>query len=84
MGSENAHGRVQNAKNGFGFDFLELYHKDGYEFLNHIVRVAGDETGFHLLMWTPKSSQCSKVGLLSPDYTALYPATTAVSASVPT
>jgi hypothetical protein len=28
----------------FGFDFLELYRKDGYEFLNHIARVAGDET----------------------------------------
>jgi hypothetical protein len=23
--------------------FLELYHKDGDEFLNHIVRLAGDE-----------------------------------------
>jgi hypothetical protein len=25
-------------------DFLERYHKDGVEFLNHIVRVTGDET----------------------------------------
>jgi hypothetical protein len=24
--------------------FLERYHKDGYEFLSHIVRVTGDET----------------------------------------
>jgi hypothetical protein len=24
--------------------FLERYHKDGNEFLNHIVRVTGDET----------------------------------------
>jgi hypothetical protein len=24
--------------------FLERYHKDGDEFLNHIVRVTGDET----------------------------------------
>jgi hypothetical protein len=24
--------------------FLELYHKDGDEFLNHIIRVTGDET----------------------------------------
>jgi hypothetical protein len=44
MGSENAHGRVQNAENGFRFDVLELYHKDGYEVLIHIVQVAGDET----------------------------------------
>jgi hypothetical protein len=24
--------------------FLELYHKDGHEFLNRIVQVTGDET----------------------------------------
>jgi hypothetical protein len=35
---------VQNTENGFGFDFLERYHKDGDEFLNHIVRLTGDET----------------------------------------
>jgi hypothetical protein len=28
----------------FGFDFLERCHRDGDEFLNHIVRVIGDET----------------------------------------
>jgi hypothetical protein len=44
MGSENAHGCVQNAGNGLGFDFLERCHKDGDEILNHIVRVTGDET----------------------------------------
>jgi hypothetical protein len=44
MGSENLHGCAQNAENGFGFGFLERYHKDGGEFLNHIVRVTGDET----------------------------------------
>jgi hypothetical protein len=45
MGSENAHGCAQNAENGFNFDFfLERCHKDGDEFLNHIVRVTGDET----------------------------------------
>jgi hypothetical protein len=45
MGSENAHGCAQNAENGFGFDFfLERYHKDGDEFLNHIVQVTEDET----------------------------------------
>jgi hypothetical protein len=44
MGSENSHGCAQNAENGFGFDFLERYHKDGDEFHSHIVRVTGDET----------------------------------------
>jgi alpha-amylase/alpha-mannosidase (GH57 family) len=44
MVSENAHGCALKAKNGFGFHFLERYYKDGYEFLNHIVRVTGDET----------------------------------------
>jgi hypothetical protein len=44
MGSENAHGCTQNAKNGFGFDFLERYHKDGHKFLSHILGVTGDET----------------------------------------
>jgi hypothetical protein len=43
MGSKNAHGCVQKAKNGVGFDFfLERYHKDGNEFLSHII--TGDET----------------------------------------
>jgi hypothetical protein len=44
MGSENAHVCAQNAGNGFGFEFLERYHKEGDEFLNHIVRVISDET----------------------------------------
>jgi hypothetical protein len=44
VGSENAHGRVQNAENGFGFEFLERYHKDGDEFLKNIARVTDDET----------------------------------------
>jgi hypothetical protein len=43
MGSENAHASAQNAENGFGFDFLEWYHKDGNEILSHTVRVTGDE-----------------------------------------
>jgi hypothetical protein len=43
-GSENAHGCAQNAENGFRFDFLKRYDKDGDEFLNHIVRVTGEET----------------------------------------
>jgi hypothetical protein len=41
---ENAHKCTPNAKNGFSFEFLERYHKDGYEFLNHIIRVTGEET----------------------------------------
>jgi hypothetical protein len=45
MGSENAHGWIQNTENGLGFVFvLERYHKDGYEFFNHIVRVIDDDT----------------------------------------
>jgi hypothetical protein len=47
MGSENAHGWAQNAQKDFNFDFLERYHKNGDEFLSHIVRVTGDET------WVP-------------------------------
>jgi DNA gyrase/topoisomerase IV subunit B len=38
MGSENVHRYIQNSENCF----LERYHKDGDEFLNHIV--TGDET----------------------------------------
>jgi hypothetical protein len=44
MGSENAHECSQNIENGFVFDFLVRYRKDGDEFLSHIVRVTGDET----------------------------------------
>jgi hypothetical protein len=33
-----------NADNGFGFDILKRYHKDGDEFLNHILRPTGYET----------------------------------------
>jgi hypothetical protein len=39
-------------------DFLEQYHKDGDEFLNHIVRVAGDETRVSFVS-KPKSRQSS-------------------------
>jgi hypothetical protein len=44
MDSENAHRCTENAENVFGFDFLESYHKDGDEFLNHIIQITGDET----------------------------------------
>jgi hypothetical protein len=33
---------ARNEENGFGFDVLERYHKDGDEYFNHIV--TGDET----------------------------------------
>jgi hypothetical protein len=39
--------------------FLEQYHKEGNEFLNHIVWVTGDETWVKLWMLKPKSSQSS-------------------------
>jgi hypothetical protein len=44
MDSENAHRCGENVENGFGFDFLRQYHKYSDEFLNHILRVTGDET----------------------------------------
>jgi hypothetical protein len=49
MSSENAHRCAQNTENDFSFDFLEWYHKDGNEFLNHIVQVTGDETWLSFL-----------------------------------
>jgi hypothetical protein len=54
MGSESAHGCAQNAENRFGVDFFDRYHKDGDEFLNHIV--TGDET------WVrSQSSGCTRI-----------------------
>jgi hypothetical protein len=44
MGSEYGHGCAQDAENSFGSEFLERYHKDGDEFLNHIARATDDET----------------------------------------
>jgi hypothetical protein len=49
MISGNIHGCLRNAENGFGFDFLERYHKDGGEFLSHIVRITGDKTWVSLV-----------------------------------
>jgi hypothetical protein len=43
MDSENADGCAHDAENGFGFEFLERYRKDGDKFLNHILRVTDDE-----------------------------------------
>jgi hypothetical protein len=44
MDSENAHRCGENVQNGFSFDFLQRYHKDSYQFLNHNIQVTGDET----------------------------------------
>jgi hypothetical protein len=46
MDSGNAHGCTQNSENDFSFDFLAWYHKDGDEFLKHIIWVTSDETWF--------------------------------------
>jgi hypothetical protein len=35
---------LHKTQNSIGFDNLGWYHKDGDEFLNHIVPVTGDET----------------------------------------
>jgi hypothetical protein len=44
VGSKNVHGCAQNTQNGISFDFfLERYHKDGHEFLSHIIGVTDDE-----------------------------------------
>jgi hypothetical protein len=37
-------GAHKTKKMASAFTFLERYHKNGYEFLSHIVRVTGDET----------------------------------------
>jgi hypothetical protein len=44
MGPENANGCTRDAENVLGFEFLDRYHKDGDEFLSHIIKVTGDET----------------------------------------
>jgi hypothetical protein len=50
-GFQNAHVCARNAENGFDFDFdfLEQYHKDGDEFLSHILQVTGDGTRISLV-----------------------------------
>jgi hypothetical protein len=37
-------GAHKTQKMASALTFLGLYHKDGDEFLNHIIRVTGDET----------------------------------------
>jgi hypothetical protein len=44
MGSENAHGCTQMQGMASALAFLERCHKDGNEFLSHIIQVTGDET----------------------------------------
>jgi hypothetical protein len=36
-------------ENGFGFDFLDRYHKDGDEFVRHTLQVTGYETWVSLV-----------------------------------
>jgi hypothetical protein len=43
MGSRNAHG-CELQRMASPLTFLERYHKDGGEFLNHIIWVTCDET----------------------------------------
>jgi hypothetical protein len=43
MGFENAHRCAQNADNGFDFDFLDRYHKDGDETWVSFVNVGTKE-----------------------------------------
>jgi hypothetical protein len=60
IGFENVHGYTQNGRNNFGYDLLERYHKNGDEFLNHIVRVTGGENRVSFLNVENKeqSKQC--------------------------
>jgi hypothetical protein len=48
VGSENAHRCAQNAENGFDFDFLEQYHKDGVNFSITSYEKQAMKPGFHL------------------------------------
>jgi hypothetical protein len=43
MGSENLMGAHKTQRMASGSTFLVQYHKDGDEFLNHVVGVTGDE-----------------------------------------
>jgi hypothetical protein len=44
MNSKNAHVCAQNTRNGIGFHFFRVIPQRSKEFLNHIVRVIGDES----------------------------------------
>jgi hypothetical protein len=67
MCSKNAHRCTQNTKNGFGFDFLERYQKDGHEFLNHIVQVTADETWVSFVNVETKEQSKQWMHTHSPD-----------------
>jgi hypothetical protein len=67
MGSKNAHGCTQNAQNGFGFDFLDRYHEDDGEFLNHTVQVIGDETWVSVLNAETKQQLKQRMHTNSPN-----------------
>jgi hypothetical protein len=44
MGSENAIGAHRSQRMALALTYLGRYHKDGNEFLSHIIRVTGDVT----------------------------------------
>jgi hypothetical protein len=67
IGSENAQRWIQNAAKGFSFDFLEGYHKDGNEFLTHIIQVTGDETGVSFVNVETKEQSKQWVHAHSPN-----------------
>jgi hypothetical protein len=69
MGSENAHECTQKTENDFGFDFdyLERYHKDDDEFLNHIVLVPGDETWISVVNVGPNEQSKPRMHRHSPN-----------------
>jgi hypothetical protein len=72
MSSENAHGYAESAENGFGFDFLQLYHKNCYEIFSQIVRVTGDETCVSFVNVENKEQSKQWVHTLSPNKLSAY------------
>jgi hypothetical protein len=67
MDSENAHECAQNAENDFGFDFLEWCHKDRVEFLNHTVRITGNETWVSFVNAETKKQLKQRMYIHSPN-----------------
>jgi hypothetical protein len=51
----------------FGFDILEQYHKEGDEFLNHIVSVTADEPWSSYVNFETKEQSKQWIHTRSPD-----------------
>jgi hypothetical protein len=66
MGSKYDHECIQNAENGLGFEFLEQYHKDGNEFLNHFIQVTGDKTWVSFVIYEIKEQSKQWMNTHSP------------------